>query len=109
MVKPLELMKGIAEKLDVPYAVNYYKGSAKEFAVYSIKSVSGELYCDNRAQEHVAAAAFDYIQPINKAFQDKMFEISDLLIAAGFTEPQITIVNDSNTYTILQFRCEIKL
>lgn len=104
---PLTLMKEIAEKLNVPYAVNEYTGPAKEFCVYKEIEVAGNMFADNRAQEHIIPVEFHYIQPAGKSFNDKIFEIMDELIAKGFTEPQITIVNDSNKYTILQFSTEI--
>lgn len=107
MVRPLEKLKEIAEELNVPYAPDKYIGEADEFAVYKMTDIRGEFLADDRAQEHAAEVRFDYVQPIKKSYQETLFKIIDLMIEAGFTEPDVTIINDNNEYTILQFTAEI--
>lgn len=109
MIKPLEKLKNIAEKLKVPYDMDKYEGPAHEFAVYTMTDISGDSFADDRAQEHIANARFDYTQPYNKPYQDKIFEIIDLMIEAGFEEPRVVVVNDSYEHHILQFTTEIVL
>ena len=107
MVKPLEELKKIADKLNVPSGIDRYVGPETAFAVYAMNEVNGNDFCDNRAQAHIVNVRFDYTQPYNLSYQDKMFEIMDMLIAAGFDEPRIVIVNDNYKYRILQFSTEI--
>lgn len=109
MVRPLEKLKNIAESLNIPYSTDKYIGPADTFAVYKMTDISGANFADNRAQAHIARVRFDYIQPINRSYQDKMFEIIDLFINAGFTEPSVVVVNDNDEETILQFTAEIKM
>lgn len=109
MVKPMKKLKKIAETLKIPYATDQYIGTADIYAVYRMETVSGADYADNRAQAHIARVRFDYIQPINQPYQDIMFKIIDLMTAAGFTEPDVVVVNDDNTDTILQFTADIKV
>lgn len=109
MVRPLEKLKNIAESLNIPYSTDKYIGPADTFAVYRMADISGANFADNRAQAHIARVRFDYVQPINRSYQDKLFEIIDLFIAAGFTEPSVVVVNDNDEKTILQFTAEIKM
>lgn len=109
MVRPLEKLKNIAESLNIPYSTDKYIGTADTFAVYKMTDISGANFANNRAQAHIARVRFDYIQPINRSYQDKLFEIIDLFLAAGFTEPSVVVVNDNNEETILQFTAEIKM
>ena len=109
MIRPLEKLKNIAESLNIPYSTDKYIGPAKEFAVYKMMDITGANFADNRAQAHIARVRFDYVQPINRSYQDKMFEIIDLFINAGFTEPSVVVVNNDNEETILQFTAEIKM
>ena len=69
--------------------------------------MDGEAYADDIAQAHIAHVRFDYIQPIQKPYNDVMFNIIDMFIEAGFSEPDIVIVNDNNEDVILQFTAEI--
>lgn len=109
MIRPLEKLKNIAERLNIPYSTDKYIGPADTFAVYQMVDISGSNFANNRAQAHIARVRFDYVQPINRSYQDKMFEIIDLFINAGFTEPSVVVVNDNNEETILQFTAEIKM
>lgn len=109
MVRPLEKLKNIAESLNIPYSTDKYIGTAKEFAVYKMMDITGANFADNRAQAHIARVRFDYVQPINRSYQDKMFEIIDLFISSGFTEPSVVVVNNNDEETILQFTAEIKM
>ena len=109
MVRPLEKLKNIAESLNIPYSTDKYIGQADTFAVYKMTDISGANFANNRAKVHIARVRFDYIQPINRSYQDKMFEIIDLFINAGCTEPSVVVVNDNNEETILQFTAEIKM
>lgn len=109
MVRPLEKLKNIAERLNIPYSTDKYIGPADTFAVYKMTNISGANFANNRAQAHIARVRFDYVQPINRSYQDKLFEIIDLFIAAGFTEPSVVVVNDNDEETILQFTAEIKM
>lgn len=109
MIRPLEKLKNIAERLNIPYSTDKYIGPADTFAVYKMTDISGANFADNRAQAHIARVRFDYIQPINRSYQDKLFEIIDLFLAAGFTEPSVVVVNNDNEETILQFTAEIKM
>ena len=109
MVRPLEKLKNIAESLNIPYSTDKYIGPANTFAVYKMVDISGANFADNRAQAHIAQVRFDYVQPINRSYQDKLFEIIDLFIKAGFTEPSVVVVNDNDEETILQFTAEIKM
>lgn len=107
MVKPLEELKKIADKLNVPSGIDRYQGPAAAFAVYAMNEVDGDDFADDRAQAHIARVRFDYTQAYNLPYQDKMFEIIDMLIDAGFEEPSIVVVNDNYKYRILQFSTEI--
>lgn len=109
MIRPLEKLKNIAESLNIPYSTDKYIGTADTFSVYKMTDISGANFANNRAQAHIARVRFDYIQPINRSYQDKMFEIIDLFLAAGFTEPSVVVVNDNDEETILQFTAEIKM
>lgn len=109
MEKPLSKLKQIAEKLNVPYDMDRYEGPAEEFAVYAMTNIDGDNFADDRAQEHIATVRFDYIQPYNKPYQDKIFEILDLIVDAGFEESRVSVVIDSEKYRILQFTTEIIL
>lgn len=109
MKRPLEKLKNIAEELNVPYAPYEYIGEADEYAVYAVTGIGGDNYANNRAQAHIAQVELDYIQPIQKSYQAIVFRIIDLMIAAGFTEPTVVIVNDSNIRTILRFTAEFKI
>ena len=109
MVRPLEKLKNIAESLNIPYSTDKYIGPADIFAVYRMEDISGANFANNRAQAHIARVRFDYVQPINRSYQDKLFEIIDLFLAAGFTEPSVVVVNNKNEETILQFTAEIKM
>lgn len=109
MIKPLEQLKSIAEKLNVPYDMDRYEGPEHEFAVYTMTEISGDNFADDRAQGYIASIRFDYIQPYNKPYQDKIFEIIDLMIEAGFEEPRVVVVNDNCEHRILQFTTEIVL
>lgn len=109
-IKPLEKLKNIAETLGVPHDIDKYIGPADTFAAYSMSEISGTEFADNRAQEHIASVRFDYTQPYNLSYQDKIFEIIDLLIDAGFEEPQVVVVtNEDYKYRILQFSTEISI
>ena len=108
MVRPLERLKKIAEKLHVPHGINMYRGNAPEFIVYTLESVSGECYADNYPTEYTATVKLHYIQPANKSFEQKIFDIIDLLIDAGFTHPRADVVYDDDRI-ILQFTSEIAL
>ena len=108
IVKPLELLKQIAEKLNVPHGINSYRGKSTEFVVYTLESVSCECYADNCATEYTATVKFHYIQPANQSFEQKIFDIIDLLIDAGFTHPRADVVYDDDRI-ILQFTSEIAL
>ena len=108
IVKPLELLKQIAEKLNVPYGINSYRGKSTEFVVYTLESVSGECYADNYPTEYTATVKLNYIQPANKSFEQKIFDIMDLLIDFGFTHPMDNVVYDDDRI-ILQFTSEIAL
>lgn len=108
-MSPLEHLKNVALAPDIPFAINKYKGKENIFCVYRISGVSGTAYADNRAQEHIAAAEFHYVQPIDKSYTEILFRIIDLMAAEGFTEPDVVIVNDSDKYTILQFFAEIRI
>lgn len=105
-IRPLEKLREIAEKLGVPYAIDKYIGSAESYVVYRMTGMDGEAYADDRAQAHIAHVRFDYIQPIQKSYNDVMFSIIDMFIEAGFSEPDIVIVNDDNKDIILQFTAE---
>lgn len=109
MVRPLEKLKNIAESLNVPYSTDKYIGPADTFAVYKMADISGANFANNRARAHIARVRFDYVQPINRSYQDKLFEIINLFLAAGFTEPSVVVVNDNDEETILQFTAEIKM
>lgn len=108
IVKPLELLKQIAEKLNVPHGISIYRGDAPEFIVYTLESVSGECYADNYPTEYTATVKLHYIQPANKSFEQKIFDIMDLLIDFGFTHPMANVVYDDDRI-ILQFTSEIAL
>lgn len=109
MVRPLEKLKNIAESLNIPYSTDKYIGPADTFAVYKMADISGANFANNRARAHIARVRFDYVQPINRSYQDKLFEIINLFLAAGFTEPSVVVVNDNDEETILQFTAEIKM
>lgn len=109
MDNPLEKLKDIAEKLNVPYAIDKYIGQADTFAVYAMSGVTGTEFADDRAQEHIASIRFDYVMPHSQNFTNKLFEILDMLIDAGFAEPRIVVVNDNDKYHILQFSTEISI
>ena len=103
-------LKRTAQALNVPFAVSRYKGPADEFAVYMIDGVDGRLIADNRAQYHVASVQFHYVMPNDVSFEDKIFQIIDLMHEEGFAEPRIVVVNDENAGSqILQFSSEIRM
>ena len=108
IVMPLERLKKIAEKLHVPYGINAYRGKSSEFAVYTIESVSGECYADDCATEYTATVKFHYVQPANKSFEQKIFDIMDLFIDSGFVHPRADVVYEDNRI-ILQFTSEIAI
>lgn len=108
--KVMQRLKKIAQSLGVPFAVNRYKGPAHEFAVYMIDGVDGRLIADNRAQYHIASVQFHYVMPNDRSFEDKVFQIIDLMRENGFAEPRVVVVNDENSQSqILQFSSEIRM
>lgn len=109
MKDALENLCRVAKQLGCPYAVRRYDGHADTFCVYAVNSITGAMFADNRAQAHIADAELHYVQPYSRDYSEKLEEIKDLLLAEGFTEPRITIINDDQKYIILQFSCEIAI
>ena len=106
-MKPLAKLKNIAEKLNVPYGIHQYTGESPEFCVYEIQEYEPALFADNRAHARIAHARLDYTLPANKSYDNLIWDISDMLVEAGFTDPVIS-VNHEEKYTTLQFSSEIK-
>lgn len=110
MIRPLEKLNSIAERLNVPYGIHKYEGEEPEFCVYQVDDVEPANFADNRAHARIAHVRLSYIQPIDKSYDAVMWRIIDLMTAEGFTEPLVGIdMQDETKRTVLLFSADIKL
>lgn len=97
MIKPLEKLNRIAERLNVPYGIHKYEGEEPEFCVYQVDDIEPANFADNRAHARIAHVRLSYIQPIDKSYDAVMWKIIDLMTTEGFTEPLVSIdMQDEN-------------
>ena len=54
MIKPLEKLNRIAERLNVPYGIHKYEGEEPEFCVYQVDDIEPANFADNRAHARIA-------------------------------------------------------
>ena len=110
MIKPLEKLNRIAERLNVPYGIHKYEGEEPEFCVYQVDDIEPANFADNRAHARIAHVRLSYIQPIDKSYDAVMWKIIDLMTTEGFTEPLVGIdMQDETNRTVLLFSADIKL
>lgn len=105
-VNVLEVLKEIADELEVDYAMDEYLGTSDTYFVYSLERIRPSYYADDSPQAQIAVVNLYYVQSANSSYLEVIDKIFNLLIEKGFDVSPVDI-DRNKKYIILSFTAEL--
>ena len=99
--------------MEIPLTPYTYRGEEEKYITYNYASDSGADFGDDAPECDLTSVQVHYFMPIvnakrqHESFLQAKKQIRAALFAAGFTYPQITVMEETDTNTWhLVFECE---
>lgn len=102
-------IKTALASLNIPVKEDFYGGGLEEYITWTLTRDRAALIADEKPVNEVSEVMIHYFLPRNKAYTTTRKSIRQLLLAADFTWPTVTVIEEPDGKTRhIVFECEIE-